>query len=426
MRKGALPKSSEAEMCWIAFRSSGIYRHRRMKYRKIWIFTAWCSVIFSILAMAQDAASSGAAPGAASQASAPPATTMRVPHRFEVPRGFHVVQVGERLVVCEPADDAWVTAAAQGVASTTRPTTMPSDILDDLKQRRGTIAADMMRDLTLTDQKPIDDFFDGRITTTLTQIQSIKPVVYYLVVTRERAADLLAAGWSDPRFHFIRFAHDLDYSTSVLISATEPMDDLAWWVEIHPGDTVATRGDALQKQIKFAEGGLTEHISLMGKNEVENLFQTFVHDQALKNLKLPHTLDWFDLGVSHIYGIKYAAELTGVSRQFWTEQLIGTPNHRGNWNRIDLINPVDPAQIRPELVELYMRALMPKGALMIQILIDRGGGDAVLAKALAALRAHTPATPGEMIKALLDATGVDLTAPAAANYDEGAAGAVSP
>jgi hypothetical protein len=397
-----------------------IYRHGLMKYARNAILTLLCGIGLASLTMADDAAPPAAAPSTTAPATSQPT---RVAHKMEVPPGFHLVQVAGRAVVCEPQDDTWVSAAAQAVPPATRPSTMPSDIEGFVKVRRGDVTAEMMRDLAMTDQKPIDDFFDGRLADSLQKMDAMKPGVYYLIATREKMADLMAAGWSDPRFHYIRFAHDVDYSTSVVLSATEPMDDLVWWIEIHPGDTIATRGDALQQEIKFSEGGMVNHISLMGKNECENLCQTFVHDQTIKSLKLPGTLEWFDFGVSHIYGIKYAAELTGMSREYWTEQLIGTPKHRGNWNRIDLLNPVDPAEVRPELQELYQRALMPKGALMIQTLIDRGGGDGVLAKVLPPLRAHTPTTPKEMAKTLLDATGVDLTGAMGAVYEDAPASA---
>ncbi|HEY1922292.1 MAG TPA: hypothetical protein VGG44_05965, partial [Tepidisphaeraceae bacterium] len=187
-----------------------------------------------------------------------------------------------------------------------------------------------------------------------------------------------------------------------------PMDDLVWWVEIRDGDNAQTRRDRLIAEVRYFEGGVSNHISMFGKNESEHMLEQFVHDVAIKPLKLPPREDWFDFGASNIFAIKYAAMLTGMPRGEWTDQLIGRADQSRPYVRLDLMNALDPAEVRPEYVADYERALLPKGALVINSWLASKGDDS-LAKVLPLLRAHVPATQQELIDDVKKATGYDMT-----------------
>ena len=106
-----------------------------------------------------------------------------------------------------------------------------------------------------------------------------------------------------------------------------------------------------------------------------------------------------------------------MSRRGWTEELIGRPDQFRPFVRLDLVNALDPADIRPEYLADYDRALLPKGALVIDSWLA-GAGDGALAKVLAALRVHTPATPQELIDVVRKTTGYDLTPLMQPDYSE--------
>jgi len=349
------------------------------------------------------AAARGAEGGSATEPTTEPA-----PHKAEIPPGFHLVTSGDRSAICRPQDDVWVKDVLASIAPATRPTTLPSDIAGLIQQRRQELTGAMMRDLALPDGKALDDFLDNKLLPRLGKIAALKPTIYYFVATRPQVADAMDAGWSDPRFHYIRFAHDVSYSPVARLTADKPMDDLVWWVEFHDGDNAATRRDTLTAEVRYFEGGMTDHLSVYGENEAEHLFEQFIHDNALEPLKLPAREDWFDFGVSNILAIKYAAIVTGMSRHGWTEELIGRPDQLRPFVRLDLVNALDPADIRPEYLADYDRALLPEGALVIDSWLA-GAGDGALAKVLAALREHTPATPQELIDVVRKTTGYDLT-----------------
>jgi hypothetical protein len=334
-------------------------------------------------------------------------TTEPAPHKAQIPPGFHVITIGQRSAICRPEDDAWIKEVLTSVAPATRPTTMPSDIAGLLQQHRKELTTAIVQDLALSDSKAVDDFLDTKLLPRLTNIGALKPTVYYFVATRPQVADALDGGWSDPRYHLIRYAHDVEYSSLAMLTTDKPMDDLIWWVEIRDGDNAATRRDRLIAEVRYFEGGVSNHISMFGKNESEHMLEQFIHDIAIKPLKLPPREDWFDFGVSNIFAIKYAATVTGAPRSEWTEQLIGRPDQQRPYVRLDLINALDPAQIRPEYLADYDRALLPKGALVINSWLT-SEGDGALAKVLPALRSHAPATQQELIDAVKKATGYDM------------------
>jgi len=331
-----------------------------------------------------------------------------LPHKAELPPGFHVLTVGDRAVFCAGGDDAWVKPVLASVPAATRPATMPSDVISALQQRRSELTSQILQDLALDDRKGVDEFIDGKLLPALARGVSLKPTVYYFPATRENIADLLDAGWSDPRFHYIRFAHDVSYSSILRVPLDGPTDDLVLWVEIHDGDAPATRGDALAGEIKRYEDAIANHCSMFAMNQTEHLLEVFIHEKVFVPLKLPARLGWVDFGASNVFAVKYAALLTGVPRQTWIDQLIGRPDERRPFVRLDLINALDPAQIRPEYLAAYDQALLPKGALVIHSLLTKAG-EGALAKVLPAWRAHAPQTPQELIQSVQAATGVDLT-----------------
>ena len=341
--------------------------------------------------------------------------TQPAPHKAQLPPGFHILTVGGRAAFCPAGGDDWVKAALASVPPATRPTTMPSDVISALHQRRTLLTTQMLQDLALDDRKVVDDFIDGKLLPELASVASLKPIAYYFPATREQIARLMEMGWSDPRFHYNRFAHDVSYSSLARISADRPMDDLVLWVEIHDGDTPATRGDAVAAEVKRYEQATDNHLSMYALNQTEHLFEGFIHEKVFDPLKLPAQLRWVDFGASNLFAVKYAAVLVGVPRQTWTEELIGRPDQPRPFVRLDLINPLDPSQIRPQYLAAYERALLPKGALVIDSLLTKAG-DGALAKLLPIWRSHTPQTPQEFIESVRSVTGVDLTADMQPDY----------
>src|SRR5262245_43061373 len=75
-------------------------------------------------------------PSPATLPTSAPAAPERPRYVMTMPPGFHKVESGFRVALCEPADDAWVKRALSDTPPTTMPTTMPADVVDRLKDRR--------------------------------------------------------------------------------------------------------------------------------------------------------------------------------------------------------------------------------------------------------------------------------------------------
>src|SRR5215510_7114843 len=80
-----------------------------------------------------------------------PATTQRVRWQITLPPGFVKVAVGDRLAICDAADEAWVKEALTSAPPATKPTTMPADLLDRLASHRAALVKQMSTDFAVSD-----------------------------------------------------------------------------------------------------------------------------------------------------------------------------------------------------------------------------------------------------------------------------------
>src|SRR6266498_208974 len=93
--------------------------------------------IVLILAISTVSLRAADAPPAAAPAAAPaPASAPAPPRKVTLPKGFKVVTVNARKVICEPADEAWVVTALGKVQATTKPATLPAQLLQRLMDQR--------------------------------------------------------------------------------------------------------------------------------------------------------------------------------------------------------------------------------------------------------------------------------------------------
>src|SRR4051794_34841691 len=106
--------------------------------------TAYSLVLAIAFCFAPTLHAAPAAPAAPTSAPAPP-------HKVTIPPGFKVVGAKDRRAICEQPDEAWVTAALGKVQPTTRPTTMPAQLLAKLDQQRTPLLQQFAADLALTD-----------------------------------------------------------------------------------------------------------------------------------------------------------------------------------------------------------------------------------------------------------------------------------
>ncbi len=347
----------------------------------------------------------------------PAATQLIAIHKAVIPPGFHSIMVSGQAIFCQPSDDDWVRDALAKLEPATRPTTLPSDLTATVQQRRDSITKEIMQELALSDPKPINELFDLKLLPILKRLTDLHPTVYYLAASRPRVVDLLKNGWSDPRYHYLRFDNSLSYNNSVNLSIDQQTDNLIMWAEIHD-DAPEDRGRVLRYTINDFNGGFLHTLSTLSQLGTRNEFEDLVHTRATNPLKLPPGLQWFGHAVDIVYAIKYESELTGNSRGAQMDILLaGNPSNPLHPQPLNLLQPIDPATMRPEYLPVYNDAVIHKGAGVIAAWIAKGG-DGVLAKALPALRATPPATPADLVKIIQQSTGIDVSPAMLPNFKD--------
>ncbi|MGA2583882.1 MAG: hypothetical protein ABSG31_11440 [Tepidisphaeraceae bacterium] len=340
---------------------------------------------------------------------AAPPTTAPSRHVVVIPPGFHVVTLAGENVICQPADDAWVKAAVLAVKPSTQPTTMPSDLIQSIKDHRTILASQMMSDFALTDPKPLNDMIDGIMLDALQKLEKMNPPLFYLVISKKQLAEIMDNGWEDPHFHYIRFANDVEYANSLNFSLDAPMDDQVIWVPVQDDDAVATKSDTLTTTISELNIKYASALSSLAQQGTLNSFSRFILTQVMDPLKLPASEQWFPQAIAEVYAIKYATFLTGGSRQGLINALLApNPQNPIQPLSLNLVNPLDPSSMTAQGLPFYNDAVVRKGAFIVVQWVNLGG-EGVVAKTLPELRAFPPSNPEDLIKAVKDATGIDLT-----------------
>ena len=88
-----------------------------------------------------------------------------------MPPGFIKVTAGERVAICDPADEAWVKTALTSASPATKPSTMPADLVQRLTDRRAALAKQIGADFGISDPAAIDKYIEQKINPDLRKLQ---------------------------------------------------------------------------------------------------------------------------------------------------------------------------------------------------------------------------------------------------------------
>jgi hypothetical protein len=344
----------------------------------------------------------------AALAAAPASAPVTQPRRVSIPPGFKVVTVNGRRAMVEAAEEPWVTAALGKVPATTKPATQPAAMLEKLRAERENIIRAMMVDLATNDPVPLAKDYDTVLTPQLRKLDALRPPIYFIVTTPDRLSAVMRAGWDDPHFHYNRIADVVSFNPN--IPATTEDDDLIFPVMFDPKDAIDKRSDSLNVQVNSIDASIAASIDTRARQVLGTGFAQLVNNTTFEPLKLKEDQAWLGIGVSTILAAKYTAMVTGEDRKNLVAQLIYEhPQHPLKMSAVNLLKPSDLKLMRPELVGLYLDTVRRKSSRAVQYLVQEGGGDAAIAKAVAAVRDKKPATGEALVKEIQDATKVDLT-----------------
>jgi hypothetical protein len=349
---------------------------------------------------------------AAAIAQADDATTqpaeLVVPYVVIVPPGMKLVQVGDRGALCRPEVEDAVHRGLENLSPATRPTTMPTDLLARLADRRSALIAEMKSDLNVPEDVTTA-FLDGKLKKAITDMADIKPRCYIFVGSEDELNAAEKAGWHAPLFYYNRLADRTFFKPQVVISTQAKPDDIVVWAEPTPDESADSVTAAVTKAMHQLDDGLQQNISRSSMGAVDLVFQEFITDNVARPLKLPASEQWFGRGVIMAMAVKYTSEITGIWRTSLQNELAA---ERGSHfilaAPLDLLNGLDPTSIKPEYVPYYDDAVSRKASRVIESLTAKAGDDSI-AKILTALKPGLPPDNLALVALITKITGVDVT-----------------
>jgi hypothetical protein len=346
---------------------------------------------------------------------AAPATAPVAPrYAMTMPPGYEKVVVGEHTAVCRPGDVEWVKRALGELKPATRPTTMPADVARRVAENRAAVIKQMVADLALPDDKGPVKLFDEELLPTLKKLETLRPPVFFLVVTRDALREVARDGWGEPKFHYNRTAGEVSIDDRVTMAIDRPMDDAVLPVFYDEKGTPDARAKELAGVVGRLDAELAGQVSQQAEPMVFNLVAEHIGKSRFDPLKLRRDQQWFALGVTGYLACKYTGQLTPTPKEEWLRRTtFESPRYPVGSRSIDLTKPVEESAMRPVAVPHYNQAMRRKGAAAVARWAEKGG-DASLTRVLVAIGTKAPADGAALVTLIREAGGVDVAGDLAA------------
>lgn len=372
--------------------------------RKVWTAIVLGMCVTGLEVRAQEVVSTTAPSSMPAGAASTTQPTSRP--RLVVPQGFVRLDIGERHFLIEPSDEAWVRQAVAKAQPATRPSTMPSDLLGTIKDRREELLAAMVTDLGVS-REVVEKWLDEKLVPAITELGELKVAVVTMVSHRTRVRDLMASGWEAPVFRYNRAMNEVyQVPVAVMGSDTEAADALVPAI-YDPAQSVEERIAKLASELAVVEGDVLEAKSQRAQYYVQMGLVELIGNDVLRKLELKPDQEWFLMGGTGVLTAKYLAQMTGVPRRLIVRAM-GAENPRGvRTTTIDLLHPIGRENLRKDAVLPYMDAFRRKSVRVMDDVLLRAGDEAI-AKMLTAVREKKPATGDDLVKLVLQVTGVDV------------------
>jgi hypothetical protein len=327
-----------------------------------------------------------------------------------LPPGFKTVTVANRIAWCESADEKWVRATLGAVSPTTRPSTMPSDIVAHIAAKRNVLAQTIASDLGV-EPAEIDKLFDEKLLPAIKQLDSFDLRMFYLTLSHARFIGLLRDGvWEDRRFRYNRAAGDVSVTRGVVLTlAPNGTDDVVVPAVYEADDDETARTSALSRVVRENEEMIAGSVSDRSIVLTQLALIEFIGTSVIQPLKLADDQQWFGLGLVGALGAKYAADLTGIERAELIRQMTREYSRMPVKSAgVDLLHPTPATDLRKEYAPYYADAMRRKSTTVMAAWLDRAGEGAVR-KTLDAIHIDPPKDGAALVALIKQATGQDLT-----------------
>jgi hypothetical protein len=336
-----------------------------------------------------------------------PATTTVPAAEIAVPAGFVLIDAGGRRALAEAADERWVRDVLASTPPTTRPSTMPADVLQRAVVERDKIVAGLATDLALPAEQVallVDEYIIGP----LRQLASIDPPRVYVVTTPDRLKQLVFDGWGAPRLRLNRLTGEVVFSGQVDVSLDRAAEPILLPTLYAPSTSAEQRAQGLAASVSKAEADTALALSRACQELALASLPRLLGKGVFDPMDLEPGQLWLALGVTGILTAEYAAPLAGVSPEQVLSAMSAEPEGAFVSSAgIDLLHPADVAQLRRERVPAYLDAMRRKSIIAVQELTGRAGRGAI-PKVLTAVRTEKPADGAALVQIITRETGLDL------------------
>lgn len=343
---------------------------------------------------------------------AQPATapaSQQAPRVVVAPPGFVTIEADGVRFLTEPADESIVRTALAGVAPATMPATRPTDLLTKLDASRDQLRQRIITDIALTDPAPVDAFLT-KLRDALIKHRDIKPPMIFLVTSETRLKDLLRAGWTDPRFYYNRAADSVEVNWNLNITFDRTPDEslvpAIYPVNASPDE----RKKKIAESVRVMEERLAGYLANHAADDCYNGFMEFLLAQIAEPVRNKADREWIAAGLCGVLTCRYASSLTGRDLTTMLTQLSSDrPEIPLRQATVNLIQPLEPSQIRAGARELYLLVYTRKAIRVCNEWVTQAG-DAAIPKLITELRKNPPADGAALIAQIKQVSGVDLTA----------------
>src|SRR5437016_5435018 len=238
------------------------------------------TALFAIGIIAASAVAQNAPTTSATTSATAPATTRRARWQVTMPAGFVKVIAGQRVAICDPADETWIKEALTAAAAATKPSTMPADLIQRVMDHRAAMVKQMAADFGISDAAKIDQYFDQTIIPDLRKLQDFHAPIFFMPVERQKLKDLVRAGWGAPKFYYNRVADDVAFVATVALS-TESMDDYVMPLIYDPADSMETRQKRLRQTATDLEASVMSRVASQGQATLQQDLIHFIDQNVM-------------------------------------------------------------------------------------------------------------------------------------------------
>lgn len=337
-----------------------------------------------------------------------PATQPK-PYRITPPPGFSRVEARGVVAYCEPTDAQWVRATLEGLAPTTRPSTMPADLATRLEGAGNAMWDILSRELVFNDKPAFEQFVADQLLPEIRKFDAMKTPIYYLVTSDERLKEVMAAGWTDRNYYYNRVADEISFQPGLNLRTDGESDELLLPALYRADDPADARRARLAEVIGESQMNLLQSIANRAQFVAQLQIIDFIRDKAFSSLQLRADQEWFVTGVAGVVSAEMITTASGRDlRQLITEMIIEPGNTPYRMTMVNLLRPENTDDLRPEYVPFYREAVRRKSTAVIWLWLDQGGRDS-LGKLMAQFRKQRPEGGHALIEAMRQVNNVDVS-----------------